>query len=230
MKIIIAPTKKQSIESVFKSWTQPQFLEQSDFLRTNMKALSKEGLKTSLKISDKLIKEVHDYYHSNQETVPALALYTGAVFNAADFQSYSKEELTEAEEKLIVLSAMYGPLRLFDKVQPYRLDFYTKIGFNLYDYWEKEMENFNNKLDEPIINLASKEFSKMMPQDLLIDITFLEENGKTQATNAKIARGTMVKYIIQNNINTLDDLKKFNLRDYNYKKDQSSTRELVFSR
>lgn len=230
MKIIIAPTKKQSTKSDLKANTKPLFLKESDFLRSSMRKMSKEELKTSLKTSDKLTNEVYDYYHKQCNTVPAAALYTGSVFNAADFLSYTNEELRRGQEKLIILSTLYGPLRLFDEVKPYRLDFYTKIGFNLYKYWEEAMDDYNRNLEGPIINLASKEFSKMIPSELLIDIVFLEANGKTQSTNAKIARGCMLKYIIKNNINDFDKLKEFNLLEYKYKKDQSSERELVFSR
>lgn len=230
MKIIIAPTKKQSTKSELKARSKPLFLKQSESLRTIMEAMTKTELQASLRTSDKLTDEVYHYYHEVGNKVPAAALYTGAVFNAADFTSYSKEDLNYTQDKLIILSALYGPLRLLDEVKPYRLDFFTKLELNLYNYWEKEMKDFNKDLKGPIINLASKEFSRMIPKELLVDITFLEPNGKIQSTNAKIARGTMLKYIVDNRIDALDDLKKFNLRDYEYKKDQSSEKELVFTR
>lgn len=230
MKIIIAPTKKQSSQSDLKAVSKPEFISQSESLRSVMSSMSKNELQASLKTSDKLTEEVYRYYKDTENTVPAAALYTGAVFSAADFLSYSKENLNYAQDKLIILSALYGPLRLLDQVRPYRLDFFTKLDRNLYKFWEETMIDYNKKLQGPIINLASKEFSRMIPKDLLIDIIFLESNGKTQSTNAKIARGTMVKYIIENKINKIDDLKKFNLRDYQYKKDQSSNKELVFAR
>lgn len=230
MKIIIAPTKKQSTKTDLQSQSKPTFHQESESLRKLMKSLSKEELQASLKTSDKLTEQVHSYYHEDHKSVPAAALYSGAVFTAADFPSWKESDINYAQDKLIILSTLYGPLKLLDQVKPYRLDFFTKIDFNLYDYWEEKMEDFNENLDGPIINLASKEFSKMIPSDLLVDIVFLEANGKTQSTNAKKARGTMVNYIIKNRIEDLDDLKNFKLLDYAYKKDQSSEKELVFAR
>ena len=230
MKIIIAPTKKQSTKTDLQSQSKPTFHQESESLRKLMKSLSKEELQASLKTSDKLTEQVHSYYHEEQESVPAAALYSGAVFTAANFPSWKESDINYAQDKLIILSTLYGPLKLLDQVKPYRLDFFTKMDFNLYDYWEEKMEDFNENLHGPIINLASKEFSKMIPSDLLVDIVFLEANGKTQSTNAKKARGTMVNYIIKHRIEDLDDLKDFKLLDYSYKKDQSSDRELVFAR
>lgn len=230
MKIIIAPTKTQSIESKLKSKSMPRFLQASDSLRSTMKKMSINELKANLKTSDKLTQEVHSYYHDDFNGVPAASLYTGAVFSYADFPAWNKTDLDYAQENLIILSALYGPLRPLDQVKPYRLDFFTKLDFKLYDYWNEKMIDFNNTLEEPIINLASKEFSQMIPSDLLIDIVFLEPNGKTQSTNAKKARGTMLQYIIKNKIEDIDSLKNFDQLDYNYKKDQSSDTELVFAR
>ena len=230
MKIIIAPTKKQSAKSELKSISIPRFQKESESLRNIMKKMSIRELKASLKTSDKLTDEVYSYYHDEYNSVPAASLYTGSVFASADFLTWKERDLDYAQDNLIILSALYGPLRPLDKVKPYRLDFYTKLDFKLYDYWKQKMFEFNNILEEPIINLASKEFSKMIPGDLLIDIVFLEPNGKTQSTNAKKARGTMLKFIIKNQISDVDDLKKFNQLDYSYKKDQSSNTELVFAR
>ena len=230
MKIIIAPTKKQNTNSTLKSESKPVYFDESESLRNIMRTMSKNELQSSLRTSDKLTKQVYSYYHEPLEGVPAAALYNGAVFKAIDFLSWNKNEINYAQDKIIILSALYGPLKILDKVKPYRLDFFTKIGFNLYDYWEKQMKTFNSNLEAPIINLASKEFSKMIPTEFLIDIVFLETNGKTQSTNAKIARGTMVQFIIKNRVKNIENLKTFNLLGYCYKENLSSEDTLVFSR
>lgn len=230
MKIIIAPTKKQTTNTTLEFESKVEFSQHSQSLRSIMKSLSENELQASLKTSDKLTKQVHSYYHDNHPEVPAAALYSGAVFAASEILYWGNSDLEYAQEKLIILSALYGPIRPLDRVKPYRLDFFTKIDINLYDYWNDAMKEFNRNLEGPIINLASKEFSKMIPQDLLVDIIFLEANGKTQATNAKIARGTMLKFIIQNKIDCLNDLKKFDLLGYTYKSEESDHQSLVFSR
>ena len=230
MKIIIAPTKKQTTDTTLESKSSVEFSKHSQFLRSVLRSLSTDELQASLKTSDKLTKQVHSYYHEDHPEVPAAALYSGAVFTASEILSWENSDLNYAQENLIILSALYGPLRPLDKVKPYRLDFFTKIDINLYDYWNNAMEDFNRNLEGPIINLASKEFSKLIPQELLVDIVFLEANGKTQSTNAKKARGTMLKFIIQNRIDSLNDLKKFDQLGYVYKSEVSNHQSLVFSR
>lgn len=230
MKIIIGPTKKQNSHSNRTIKTEPQFQKQSEELRVLMKSFSKEKLQAIFKISDKLTDEVYHYYHSDFDLVPALDLYNGAVFKSANIDEWNKDDYNYAQEHLIILSALYGPLRPLDGIKPYRLDFLTKLEMNLYEYWEAQMAAFNNHLDYPIINLASNEFSKMVPSQNLVNVKFIEENGKVKSAYAKKARGKMVSYIITNQIDSLDDLKSFNEMDYRYDDHQSTSKELVFTR
>ena len=90
--------------------------------------------------------------------------------------------------------------------------------------------------DHIILNLASKEYSKNMeryltPEDSFVTCIFGEiVNGKVQqkGTMAKMARGEMVRYMAENQIKNLDEMKKFNRLGYQYHEALSTEKEYVF--
>ncbi|MEN8835202.1 MAG: peroxide stress protein YaaA, partial [Polaribacter sp.] len=139
---------------------------------------------------------------------------------------------------------LYGVLKPLDLIQPYRLEMGTKLKIgrkdNLYKFWDDTVaKSLNNELEENelLINLASSEYFKVIPKKTLkvpmITPVFKDfKNGeyKTIMTYAKKARGLMVRYIIDQNINTLQGLKGFNVENYRFSEALSSQYELVFTR
>ena len=89
-----------------------------------------------------------------------------------------------------------------------------------------------------IINLASKEYSKciekyLTSKDRYITITFCEMSGDkmvTKGTYAKMARGEMVRFIAENNIENPVEIQKFDRLGYSFRSDLSSDSEYVFER
>ena len=88
-----------------------------------------------------------------------------------------------------------------------------------------------------LINLASSEYFKAVPAKSLkvpmITPVFKDlKNGqyKTIMTFAKKARGLMVRYILDNNVNTLEELKGFNTEGYGFSEAMSTETELIFTR
>ena len=129
-----------------------------------------------------------------------------------------------------------------DGVTPYRLEMQAKAAVgnskNLYEYWGDNLYREVRDESRIIINLASKEYSKciekyLTPQDTYITITFCElSEGKmvTKGTYAKMARGEMVRYMAENNIENPEDIKHFNRMGYRFRDDLSSDTEYVFER
>ena len=89
-----------------------------------------------------------------------------------------------------------------------------------------------------IINLASKEYSKcieryLSDKDNYITITFCELSGDklvTKGTYAKMARGEMVRFISENNIENPMEIQKFDRIGYSFRSDLSSDSKYVFER
>ena len=91
--------------------------------------------------------------------------------------------------------------------------------------------------DAPLINLASQEYFKAVPQKELVNEIISpvfkdEKNGTLKIISfyAKKARGLMARYLIQNRITKHKDLLAFNLNGYRYDKTLSTPTEPVFIR
>jgi len=252
MKIIISPAKSLDFENKATTdvYTQPRFLEQSEKLNKKLKTISRKKLGELMKISDDLASLNYD---RNQEWQPPFTLdnakqaifsFTGEVYRGIDVNSLPQDKIPALQDKLRILSGLYGLLKPLDLIQPYRLEMGTKLKVgradNLYKFWDTTLaESLNEEMvdNELLINLASSEYFKALPKKVLkapmITPVFKDfKNGqyKTIMTFAKKARGLMVRYIIDNNIETLEELKGFDVDGYGFSQEMSTETELVFTR
>ena len=252
MKIIISPAKSLDFENKAKTslHTQPQFLEQSIKLNKKLKTISRKKLSEMMSISKDLASLNYD---RNQTWQPPFSLenakqaiyaFTGEVYRGIDINSLEEKKLPILQERLRILSGLYGLLKPLDLIQPYRLEMGTRLKVgrteNLYKFWGDTLANALNEEiidDELFVNLASSEYFKAVNQQVLkvpmITPIFKDfKNGqyKTIMTFAKKARGLMVRYIIDNNVKTIEELKGFNIDKYGFSEEMSSGNELVFIR
>ena len=252
MKIIISPAKSLDFESNAKTnvFTQPSFLKKSSILNKKLKVLSKKKLGDLMKISPALADlnyERNQSWHqpfSPENSKQAIYAFTGEVFRGIDINSLEAEKLPLIQERLRILSGLYGLLKPLDLIQPYRLEMGTKLKVgrdeNLYKFWDDTVaKSLNEELKdgELLINLASTEYFKVIPKKVLkvpmITPIFKDfKNGeyKTIMTFAKKARGLMVRYIIDHNVKTIEELKGFNIDNYRFSEEMSSGNDLVFTR
>jgi hypothetical protein len=252
MKIIISPAKSLDFENEATTTlhTQPIFLEDSKKLNKKLKTLSRKKIADFMGISPALADL---NYERNQNWEPpfnlenakqAVFAFTGEVYRGIDVTSLDAERLPALQDKLRILSGLYGLLKPLDLIQPYRLEMgkRLKVGRaeNLYKFWGDRLANaLNDEMedDELLINLASSEYFKAVPKKALkvpmITPVFKDlKNGqyKTIMTFAKKARGLMVRYILDNDVNTLEALKGFNTEGYGFSETMSTETELVFIR
>ena len=252
MKIIISPAKSLDFETKAPTslHTQPRFLEQSEKLNKKLKTLSKKSIAELMKISDALSALNYDRNQtwktpfSPNNAKQAIYSFTGEVFRGIDAQSLSEEKIPLLQDRLRILSGLYGILKPLDLIQPYRLEMGTKLSVqkttNLYKFWDDQIaKSLNEELEEGelLVNLASTEYFKVIPKKILkvpmITPVFKDfKNGeyKTIMTFAKKARGLMVRYIIDHNIKTIEGLKNFNVERYRFSEEMSSENELLFTR
>ncbi len=252
MKIIISPAKSLDFENKATTslYTQPRFLEQSVKLNKKLKTLSRKKLSDLMKISDEL---ANLNYERNQNwqapfelenAKQAVFAFTGEVFRGIDVNTLSEDKIPTLQNRLRILSGLYGLLKPLDLIQPYRLEMGTKLKVgateNLYKFWNDKLANYLNeelKDGELLVNLASTEYFKALPKKILkvpmITPVFKDfKNGeyKTIMTFAKKARGLMVRYIIENDVNTIEELKGFNVNNYGFSEEMSTETELFFTR
>ena len=252
MKIVISPAKSLNFESEIPTtdFTQPIFLKQAERLNRILRKKSVRSLSKLMSISPALGElnyERNQNWHlpfSPENARQAIFAFSGEVYRGLDVNSMPLNDLEVLQNKLRILSGQYGILKPLDLIQPYRLEMGTslKIGVkpNLYKFWDKQITNsLNNELKEGelFVNLASQEYFKVLqPKEIktpVITPVFKDfKNGeyKIIMTFAKLARGLMLRYIIDHKVEDLDGIKGFNYNDYGYDANLSTETELVFTR
>jgi len=252
MKIVISPAKSLDFntEVPTQEHTKCQFLKQAEELNQVLKQKSPKDLSKLMKISDNLgnlnWQRNQDWKlpFNSANSRQAIYAFTGTVYSGLDAYTIPLDKIKQLQDKLRILSGQYGILKPLDLMQAYRLEMGTKLNIdnskNLYQYWDNlvtEALNKELKKEEIFINLASNEYFKVIKPKLLkvpvITPIFKDFKGdklKIIAVYAKKARGLMVRYIIDNNIETIDGLKGFNIEGYGFDNNLSTDTELVFTR
>ncbi len=254
MLTLLSPAKKLNMDPADLSLeiTQPVLNKATRELAKLAKTQSADDLKRLMHISDKLAELNADRFkafnldNQSNSAKPAGLAFDGDVYWGLEATSLSENDLAYAQDHLRILSGLYGVLRPLDSIQPYRLEMGTKLanarGKSLYDFWGTQIaDNLNETLsghgDKTIINLASNEYFKAVDKKTIkspiISAKFLNiKDGQARALMyyAKFGRGLMARWIMQNRIDTAQDLKAFNLDGYSFDADLSSDVELVFTR
>ena len=238
MKIIISPAKSLDYDSEISVnlITQPIFLKQAEMLNAKMATKSKRAIIELMHISDKLAELNYQRYQdfsipfTKENARPAVYAFAGDVYTGLDVHTLPENKIERLQRSLRILSGMYGILKPLDLIQPHRLEMGTKLKINrkknLYEFWGNTISDALNeelKDDELFLNLASQEcFKVIKPSKLtapIISPVFKDyKNGKLKIISffAKKARGSMVRYILDNEVNTLDDVKGFNTDGYGF--------------
>lgn len=252
MKIVISPAKTLDYESPLPiaDFTQPEFLAQSRKIHKVLKEQKPKDLMELMHISDKLA-ELNWQRNKQWKTPftkdnsrPAIFAFNGDVYSGLDAYTIPVEKFDKLQDSLRILSGLYGLLKPLDLMQPYRLEMGTKLGVgnseNLYGFWRQQLTaslNKELKKDELFINLASKEYFNAIDEKKLkvpvITPDFKDyKDGKLKIISfyAKKARGMMVRYIIDSEAETIEDLKGFNYDGYGFDANLSKGNHLVFTR
>ena len=93
----------------------------------------------------------------------AVFAFNGEVYTGLDAYSIPAEKYEVLEDKVRILSGLYGILKPLDLIEPYRLEMGKKLKVgkneNLYQIWKPLIADFLNKEmeeGEELINLASR--------------------------------------------------------------------------
>lgn len=252
MKIVISPAKSLNFETPLpvSIFSEASFLKEARQVHKVLKTFSPKELSNLMAISDNLAqlnwqrnKEWKTPF-SPENARPAIFAFDGEVYNGIDSYSIPIDKLEDLQDRLRILSGLYGLLKPLDLIQPYRLEMGTKMAVgenkNLYEFWKKTVTNNLNKSltkGELFVNLASTEyFSVVDAKALKVPIITPEfkdyKDGKLKMIGyfAKKARGLMVRYIIDTNAQTIDDLKGFHYEGYAFDATLSTEVKLVFTR
>jgi uncharacterized protein len=253
MKIVISPAKSLDFESPLpiNSFTKYDFVKQSLSIDKVLKKQKPMQLMNLMSISDKLAdlnwqrnQERNVAEISFENSRQAIYAFNGDVYLGLDSYSLSEDKINILQDKLRILSGLYGLLKPLDLMQPYRLEMGTKLPIgknkNLYEFWKDTItKSLNAELEknELFVNLASNEYFEAVDvKKLKVPVITPEfkdyKDGKLKMISffAKKARGMMVRFIIDSNAETLEDLKGFNYEGYAFDANLSSINKLVFTR
>lgn len=252
MKIVISPAKSLNFDKELPTnlYTESIFLKESKKVLSVLKKVKPAELSSLMDISDNLANLNWQRNQSwklpfNQENSrPAVYTFDGDVYGGLDVYSLPIEKLETLQNKLRILSGLYGLLKPLDLMQAYRLEMGTKIAIgdskNLYEFWKTKITNSLNKemsKDELFINLASNEyFSAVDVKKLKVKVItpefkdYKDNKLKIISFFAKRARGLMVRFILDTNAETIDDLRAFDYDNYRFDANLSKGNNLVFTR
>ncbi|MFT7352112.1 MAG: cytoplasmic iron level regulating protein YaaA (DUF328/UPF0246 family) [Flavobacterium sp.] len=253
MKILISPAKSLDFKTQVPTdkFSNFSFLDYTLKVEKVLKKQTKSALIDLMSISEKLAdlnlnrnKERNLSEMNVSNARQALFAFNGDVYSGLDACTLNAAQIEVAQQKLRILSGLYGILKPLDLMQPYRLEMGTqlKIGTskNLHSFWKKQLtESLNAEMKEEdlLINLASKEYfgaldSKKLKAKLITPEFKDFKNGKLKIISffAKKARGLMVRYILDTNCKTIADLKGFNYDGYLLDTNLSTNTNLVFTR
>lgn len=191
-----------------------------------------------------LQREAMDGQGGFTNLTPALLTYEGIQYQYMAPRVFSDSQWEYVQENLRILSGFYGILKPLDAVCPYRLEMQASLAVgqakNLYQYWGECLYRELIQDDKVILNLASKEYSKAVEPYLEPDVRFVtcifgeaKEDGQkrrvlVKATQAKMARGEMVRWLAEKQIKDIPDIKEFNRLDFTYSPEDSGDDTLVF--
>ena len=157
-----------------------------------------------------------------KNTTPAIFAYSGIQYQYMASQVLNDDELDYLQKHLYILSGLYGLLRPLDEIVIYRLEMQTKCPFSLYDFWQ---DTIANQIQEPILNLASEEYAKVIRKyKPVIDVKFLNAN----SVHAKMARGAMVHFLAENQIENVEDITSFQEQSFIFDNQRSTPSQYVF--
>ena len=220
------------------------FTNETKEIINELKKLTPWDIQSIMKVNEKIAFQSYAYFQDfnfDEEGVCGLLAYDGLVFKNIKAEDFTQEDFNFANNHVRILDAFYGIVNPLDGVLPYRLEMQYKININdknLYKFWEDKLYKKLYSEDKVIINLASEEYAKAVrgfldKDDIFIDIDFkIHKDGKlkTMATYAKMARGQMIKYIIENKIDNPEDLKDFTFNGYKFDHNLSTNKKYVFIR
>jgi len=252
MKLVLSPAKSLNYEKEVPTalYSDPQFLKQATTIQRTLKKKKPKVLSDLMDISDKLAElnwQRNQEWHTPftmENARQAIYAFDGEVYTGLDAYTLTEAQITQLQEKVRILSGLYGVLKPLDLMQAYRLEMGTSIPIgthkNLYAFWKKTVTKaLNAELTkgELFINLASNEYFSVVDTKTLkvpvITPEFKEyKDGKLKMISffAKKARGLMTRYILDTQAETLEDLKGFAYEGYGFDANLSKGNTLVFTR
>ena len=250
---ILSPAKTLDMTRTHvKHYTKPLYIKEAAVLMAELEQYSPPELETLMKINSSLAETNFmrnagwNAEHAPSNSKQAVFAYAGHVYQGLAAATLDEGSLLFAQDRLRIISGLYGVLRPLDLIQPYRLEMGIKLGNpkgkDLYSYWTDIItsyfiEELKTHSDKTLVNLASNEYSSVIDRKKLdgrivtpVFRDYSRGSYKVVMVYAKRARGMMARFIAENRIDDPEKLKEFNEDGYAFSETMSSEDDLVFLR
>jgi cytoplasmic iron level regulating protein YaaA (DUF328/UPF0246 family) len=192
--------------------TVPALLDRAVELNAYLRTLTPRRLATVMELSPTLAEKVQQQIDAwTAEPAgqwPAVESFLGDIYSGLQVSTFSAADRTYAGRHLRILSGLYGILRPYDGISPYRLEMGYRLPdkkyASLYRFWGGAVAE-QLPATGPVVNLAANEYSKVVLDHVdpsrVITPRFLTVNPKSGvpvfvAVHAKIARGAFARWLI----------------------------------
>ena len=252
MLIVISPAKRLDWAERDAAMTEPAFGDDANRLARTMRNQTLRDLRGLMDLSDDLARLNRDRFRAFADAPapehlrPAVLAFAGDTYQGLEAWTFDTDEMTRAQDRLRILSGLYGVLRPLDGIQPYRLEMgarlKTRRGGSLYDYWRdapaRALRDQAASLGtDTLVNCASQEYFGAVDRSKLgLDVVtpaFLEgegEGARMISFFAKRARGAMARWIIRQDVTRPADIAGFDLDGYRFDPARSAPGKPVFTR
>lgn len=238
MKILI-PTAKEMNTNVPSLEAKP-LCSESQAVLDELTIYSAQELENFYKISAEKAQEEYERIQAlkngTANSYPALQLFDGLMYRNIKRDNLTKKEQAYLEKHLMITSALYGVIPAFEPIAPHRLDFLMKLkiaGKSLKSHWQSAYEE-SVKGEELIFSLLSSEFENVFPKEIrekMVTFKFMEDRDgklKVHSTISKKARGAFLTALMENQMTSVEEIKKLSFAGFQYREDLSTSKELSF--
>lgn len=236
MQILLANAKIMFDKADRKPISVPLFQSVANVLAEEMAKMDVEELARQLDCSNKIATENWKRYHNFMaaEKMPAILAYNGQAYKHLHASSLSDDSLEYAQKHLWITCFLYGLLRPMDGIVPYRMEHCVSLEATndkpVNQFWKDKLTDVlidSVKADDGIlIHLSTEEYEhlfdwkRVCKEIKVIQPLFYvrQKDGrlKMQAVWAKSCRGAMVRYILNNQLLTPEELAGFSYEGFEY--------------
>lgn len=262
LQVIISPAKQmRAAQNAFEVLGIPPFVRETARLHRALLDIERNegsgGLQALWNVSDKLLGPCLNTLHEfgpilkngdldnpalARHFSPAIMSYHGIQYQSMAPEVMDAEQLAWLQSHLWILSGLYGCVRPFHAVEPYRLEMGAKLvvdgARDLYAFWSDKLARAIAPAgsNTTIVNLASAEYAKAVLPRLTTDAAVVTclfgegiRNGKPiqRSTASKKARGSMVRWMAANGLEDAGRLAEFDI-GYRHAPEISYPGTLVF--
>ena len=244
MKLIISPAKKMRMDTDTLPWNSlPHFMDKAESLYSKLQSMSYRELKELWRCSDAITAQNVERLQRldlHSCLTPAILAYEGIQYQYMAPGVFTQGQYDYVQQHLRILSGLYGVLRPFDGVIPYRLEMQARLRLaehaDLYGFWSDAIARHLYQDTDCIINLASREYSLcvsryLRPGTRFITCVFGEEQGgriREKGILCKMARGEMIRYLAETGGDRPEALQEFSRLNYRFSPKFSNDANYVF--